>query len=327
MTTRRTLLSVISASMIAAPLIAYAQKPPARMARITVLVAGDESSFAGQLAILRSSLHDLGFTEQSNLVIEARFADGNYARLDALAAELVKLNVDVIVASGTDASRAAQKATTVIPIVMAGVADPLASGLVKSLARPGGNITGLSGFLGETITKQIELLLDLVPKLSRLAILDHPENASHPALFASLINAAQKVRVHVLRVEARTAQEIDKAFAEMARQRAQAVIVVSDTLFIQQGRQIAELALKYRLQSVTRGETVAAGGLMSYGQELGNSYRQAANYVGKILKGAKPADLPVEQPTKFELLINRKTAKALGLTIPPSLLISAKVIE
>jgi putative ABC transport system substrate-binding protein len=327
MTTRRKLLLVIGASVIAAPLFASAQKPPAKMARIAVLAAGGESSFTGQLAILRSSLRDLGFAEQKNMVIEARYSEGNYARLGELAAELVKLDVDVIVASGTDACRAAQKATTTIPIVMAGVADPVGSGLVKSLAWPGGNITGPSGFLGETITKQLELLLDLVPKLLRLAILVNPENSSHPPLLASMIKAAQKSRVNVLRVEARTAQEIDKAFAEIARQNAQAVIVVSDTLFIQQGRQIAQLAVKYRLPSVTRGETVAVGGLMSYGPEQGNSYRQAAIYVGKILKGAKPADLPVEQPTKFELLINGKTAKALGLTIPPSLLISAKVIE
>ena len=274
-------------------------------------------------------MREFGYVEGKNLVIEWRFADGEAERLPDLAAELVRLKVDVMVSGSSQAISALQKATTTIPIVMATSVDPIGSGFVKSLARPGGNITGFSNLTSDIGTKQLELLLGIVPKLSRVAVLVNPVN---PALatFLKYVQAdAQKVRVAVLPLEARTAQEIENTFPVITRGKAEAVIVAPDALFIQQYREIAELAAKYRLPSVSSfREYVEAGGLMSYGPNVTEQFRRAASYVDKIFKGAKPSDLPVEQSTKFELLINGKTAKALGLTIPQSVLLRAdRVIE
>jgi len=274
-------------------------------------------------------MRELGYVEGKNLVIEWRFADNKYERLPDLAADLVRLKVDVIVTAGPAATSAAQKATTTIPIVFGGANDPVGSGFVKSLARPAGNITGLSNVSVEMSPKLLEMLLSTMPKLSRVAVLMNPSNSGHATMLKNVQAAAQKANVKVLPVEARTPQEIETGFSVMTKENAKAVIVVRDALFNQQVRQIAELAAKNRLSSIAQiREYVDAGGLMSYGPSITDSYRRAATYVDKIFKGAKPGDLPVEQPTKFELLINRKTAKALGLTVPQSLLISAdKVIE
>jgi putative ABC transport system substrate-binding protein len=274
-------------------------------------------------------MRDLGYIEGKNLEIEWRFADSNVERLSGLAAELVQLKVDAIVSGNTPPTREAQKATTAITIIMTSVGDPIGSGFVKSLAHPGGNITGLSILTGETSPKLLEMTLAMVPKLARVAVLINPDNADNGRVLKSIQMAAQKTRIRIFPQEARAPQDIDKAFATMARQNAGAVIVSNDVLFFRQRRQIVELAAKYRLPAMTgRKDNVEAGYLMSYGTNLPDVYRRAATFVDKIFKGAKPADLPVEQPTKFELIINGKTAKALGLKIPQSLLVSAdKMIE
>src|SRR5216684_419917 len=267
-------------------------------------------------------MRELGYVEGRNLVVEWRFADGKLERLPGLAAELVQLKVDVIVVQSSPAISAAQKATTTIPIVMTSAGDPVGSRFVKSLARPGGNITGLSNMSGDIAAKFIDLLRSVVPKLSRVAMLT--PSTSYGELSKSVQAAAQKAGVKTLVAEASTPQEIENAFSMMVREKADAVFVGSPTVFAQQHRQIAELALKYRMPSLFQDRvTVEAGGLMSYGQKFTDFYLLAATYVDKILKGSKPGDLPVEQPVSFELVVNLKTAKALGLTIPQSLLLRA----
>jgi putative ABC transport system substrate-binding protein len=277
----------------------------------------------------RQGMRELGYVEGKNLVIEWRSAEGNNERLPGLATELVNLKVDVIVTAGTPATSAAQKATTTISIVMGSVADPVGNGFVKSLTQPAGNITGLSNMAGDVSPKQLEMLLDMVPKLSRVALLVNPTNAANLKSLEIVQAAGQKLGVKILRADARTPQEIDNAFSWIRQQNADALMMWTEPLFLQQKSQIAELTAKHRLPAMGGDRIYSeAGVLMSYGSNIADQYRRAATYVGKILKGAKPADLPVEQPTKFELVINSKTAKALGLTIPQSLLVSAdKVIE
>ena len=277
----------------------------------------------------RQGMRELGYVEGKNLVIEWRSAEGKYERLPGLATELVNLKVDVIVTAGTPATSAAQKATTTISIVMGSVADPVGNGFVKSLARPAGNITGLSNMSGDVSPKQLEMLLGMVPKLSRVALLVNPANPANVKSLEIVQAEGQKRGVKILRADARTPQEIDNAFSWIRQQNAGALMVWTEPLFLQQKSQIAELTAKHRLPSMGGDRMFSeAGVLMSYGPNIADQFRRAATYVDKIFKGARPADLPVEQPTKFELVINRKTAKALGLTIPQSLLISAdKVIE
>jgi putative ABC transport system substrate-binding protein len=277
----------------------------------------------------RQGMRELGYVDGKNLVIEWRSADSKVERLPGLAAELVKMNVDIILTAGTQATSAAQKSTTMLPIVMVSVGDPVAAGFVKSLARPAGNITGLSNLNVDLSPKRLEMLLSMVPRLSRAAVLVNPSNTSNIQTLESTQAEGRKRGVKILRVEARTPQEIENAFALMMRESAGAVIVASDAFFNQQARQIAELAIKHRMPSISAFLDYAeAGVLMTYGSNTTDLYRRAATHVDKILKGAKPGDLPVEQPTRFELIINGKTAKALGLKIPQSLLIMAdKVIE
>jgi putative ABC transport system substrate-binding protein len=269
-------------------------------------------------------MRELGYIEGKNLVIEWRFADGDNERLHKLAAELVGLKVDVIVTAGVPPTSAAAKATTIIPIVMGTATDPLGSGLIKSLAYPGGNITGLSNISVDISSKHLEMLRGMVPTLSRVAVLLDPGTSSHKAILKSIEGAAQKVSTTVLPVEAHTPDDIEKAFAKIVQQGAGAVIVPLSPVFNQRTRHIAGLAAKYRLPSVSGFvEFAEAGGLMSYGQNLTEHYRRSAIYVDKIFKGAKPGDLPVEQSAKFDMVINRKTANALGLKIPGALLIGA----
>ena len=259
--------------------------------------------------------------EGQNIVIESRWAEGQYDRYPALAADLVRSRVDVIVAVSGAATQAVQQATRTIPIVMSLVNDPVGSGLVAALARPGGNVTGLTIVSPDLVGKELELLKEVAPKASRVAILRHPDN---PASSAQLREAEAAARVLGLRLQtlaARNPQEIDGAFAAMTRERAGALLILADPLFTRQRRQLAELAMKRRLSSIFwTAEYAEAGGLMVYGASTLDLERRAAPYVDKILKGAKPGDLPVEQPTTFELIINLRTAKAIGLTIPPSLL-------
>jgi putative tryptophan/tyrosine transport system substrate-binding protein len=274
-------------------------------------------------------MRDLGYIEGRNLVIEWRFADNDVGRLAALATVLVNLKVDLIVASGTPVISAAQKATTTIPIVMPTSNDPVGSGFVASLGRPGGNTTGLSNLSSDISPKIVEVLLSAAPKVSRVAMLVNPRNSSNAANAINLQIALQGGGRIGLPVEASTAEDIGGGFIKMKEQNADAIVVAPDAVFVEQRERIADLAIKHRLPSMfSFREHVEAGGLMSYGQHLGDSYRRAATYVDRIFKGAKPGELPIEQSTKLELVINLRTAKALGLEAPPMLLARAdEVIE
>ena len=329
MNNRRKLLVALGASVIAAPHASFAQQP-GKVWRVGFLAlrGRPDSLDSGNHGAFRQGMRELGYVEGGNLVIEWRFAEERSERLTDLAAELILGKVDVIVTTSAPTTQAAQKATANIPIVMGATGDPVNSGFVKSLARPGGNITGLSTITADLGPKYMEMLLSMVPKLSRVAVLIDPSNSAHTAILKAVEAAASRVGVRIVPSEARTPQEIDGAFSVMVREKAGAVIV-NGAFFNVYGRQIAELAAKYRLASISPFRSyVEAGGLTSYGPNMADMYRRAAKYVDKIFRGANPADLPVEQPTKFELFINRKTAKTLGLTIPQSLLISAdKVIE
>ena len=264
-----------------------------------------------------------------NLVIEWRSAEGKAERLPELAAELVRLKVDALAAASTPAVQAAQKATTTIPIVIITAADPVGNGLVKSLARPGGNTTGLSSMSTTLGPKLLELLRGMVPKVARVAVLVNPANVAINSILKDIQAAAQTLGVTIQSVEASTPAEIANGFPAMARQKAGALIVPREALFQQQKNQIVELAAKHRLPSIGGyGEYVEAGGLMSYGQNLGEPLKRAATYVDKIFKGANAGELPVEQPTTFELFVNLKTARMLGLKVPQTILVQAtKVIE
>ncbi len=328
MNNRRKLVIALGASALAASLRSFAQQQ-AKVPRIGFLGATSAADYEKEMGAMRAGLRELGYTEGKNIDFESRWAEGKYDQLPALAAELVRLKVELIVTRGTPATRAAQEATTAIPIVMVSVGDPVGGGFVQSMARPGGNITGFTPSAGDISAKLLEMLLSMAPKLSRVAVLMNPGNSIHTRVLQTVQAAAQRTNAKILPVEARTAPEIEKAFSTMTREKAGAVIVPRDALLIQQARKIAELAAKNRLLSISSfQEFVDAGGLMSYGSDNVDTFRRAATYVDKILKGAKPGDLPVDQPTRFELIINGKTAKALGLKIPQSLLISAgKVIE
>jgi len=277
----------------------------------------------------RQGLHDLGYVEGRNIALEPRWADGRYDQLPVLAAGLVRLKADVIVTVGGAATRAAQQETKTIPIVMSTVIDPLRSGLVTSLARPGGNVTGLSIMAPDLVGKELQLLKEVAPKVSRVALLWNPDNPGGAAEVREAEGAAQVLGLQLLTLEARNAQEIDSAFTKMTKKRTGALLTFPDAVFSHQRRQIAELAAKGRLPSIFGGtDYPAVGGLMAYSANVVDLERRAATYVDRILKGARPGDLPVEQPTTFELIINLKTAKAIGVTIPPSLLQRAsRVIE
>jgi putative ABC transport system substrate-binding protein len=310
--------------LLAAPFAAVTAQPREKVPRVGYLNPGSSSDPLTQrrLEAFRQGLRELGYVDGRNIAIEARWAEGKYDRYPALAADLVRLKVDVIVAQGGTATQAAQQATRTIPIVMSLVLDPVGSGIVPSLARPGGNVTGTSFMAPDLVGKQLELLKELVPKVSRVAFLLHPANPGSALILREAEAAARILEVRPQILEARSPQEIDSAFAAMTRERAGALLIFPDPLFGTQRRQIAELAAKRRLPAIHGGtpDYAEAGGLMVYSPNILDLKRRAATYVDKILKGAKPADLPVEQPTKFELIINLKAAKALGLTIPPSLL-------
>jgi len=322
---------VLVVGLALAPLAVGAQQA-AKVARIGYLSTNLATNPHIQEAF-RQGLRDLGYVEGRNVVIEYRDAEGKYERLPALAAELVALKVDVIVAAaGNNLAMAAKQATRTIPIVFAAVSDPVAFGLVTSLARPGGNVTGTSVISSELVGKRLELLTQAVPGVSRVAILWLPgalgERTEKDMLQQADV-AARALGVRLQFVEARGPADLDRAFSDMTRARAGALTVLPSNMFLREHRRLVDLAAKHRLPAVyTVKEYVDAGGLMTYGPNLADVVRRAATYVDKILKGAKPAELPVEQPTKFELVINLKTAKALGLTIPPSVLGRAdQVIE
>lgn len=320
----------LGAGSLAAPFALLAQNP-GKVWRVGFLTmrSRPESFDTNVFGAFRAGLRERGYVEGNNLLIEWRFAEGKPERLAGLAAELVQLNVDVIVTAASQPTAAAQKATSTIPIVIGSAGDPVASGFVQSLARPGGNITGISENADDIVAKLLEMLVRIRPRLALVAVLTNPDNPALATRLKVIQDAAKSIGVATLSTEARNAKDIGDAFALMALKKAEALIVPTDPVFINQWRLIAELALKYRLPSTGgSGEYPQVGGLLSYGPNFPDNYRRSAAYVDKILKGAKPADLPVEQPTRYELIINRKTASALGLTIPQSILISAeKVVE
>ena len=325
---RRSLMLLLGGALIANPLAARAQQKAMRV--IGYLGSSSASLEPHYVEAFRQKLRELGHVEGENLTIEYRWAEGQDDRLPELAAELVRLQPDVIVTTGTPGTLAAKQATSTIPIVMASVGDPVGRGFVASLARPGGNITGVSNLAVALTGKWLEYLKQIVPTLSQMAVLRNASNPTHALFWAEAQSAAARLGLQLRGVEVRTSDDVDGAFATIIRERSAALVVLPDPLLAGclRGR-IAELAMKNRLPAMyTFKEQAEAGGLLSYGPSLSVNYRHAATYVDKILKGAKPADLPVEQPTKFELVINLKTAKALGLTIPQSLLLRAdEVIE
>jgi len=317
---RDTVLALLALG--AAPLAAEAQQA-AKIARIGYLETNPVTSPHVHEAFLQG-LRDLGYVEGRNLVIEYRDAEGKVERLPALAAELVALKVDVIVASGTLAALAAKQTTRTLPIVFSPAGDPVGSGLVTSLARPGGNVTGLSAFAPELVGKRLELLKQAVPGVSRVAVLWQPgafgERTEKDILKRAEV-AGRDLHLPLQFVEARGPADFARAFSDMSIARADALTVLASNMFVSEGRRLVDLAAAKRLPAVySARELVDAGGLMSYGANLADLNRRAATYVDRILKGTKPADLPVEQPAKFELILNLKTAKALGLTIPQAVL-------
>ena len=327
---RRAFLGTLTGGLLAAPLAPEAQ-PAAKAPRIGFLALNAAASPYQQEAFLRG-LRDLGYVDGRNVVVEYRSAEGKSERLPALAAELVALGVDVIVAPGTVAALAAKQATRTIAIVFPVAADPVASGLVTSLARPAGNVTGLSLLASELVGKCMEQLKQAVPAVSRVAVLWQPAalgERTEKDMLKGANDAGRALGLRLQFVEARGPDDFDRAFSDMTRARAGALTIFATPMFNSERRHLVDLAAKNRLPAVyPYREAVEAGGLMSYGPNGADMFRRAATYVDRILKGAKPGDLPVEQATKFDLVINLKTAKSLGLTIPPSLLQRAdQVIE
>lgn len=284
---------------------------------------------ANLIGPFRDGLRDLGYVEGQNILIEYRWAEGNYQRFPELIAELIASKVDVIVTAGTPATQAYQKARTSIPLVMVAVGDPVGTGIVASLNRPGGNITGLTSISPDLESKRIELLREVIPELSHIAVLWNPKNAFHAIENKQVETAAASFRMKVLYLGVETQDQIGNAFAQILEEGPEALLVLADRVFLHNRALIMDFATKYHLPGVYAYlELVEAGGLMSYGPSYADMHKRAATYVHKILKGAKPADLPVEQPTKFNLVVNLKTAKALDLKIPQSLLLRAdEVIE
>jgi putative ABC transport system substrate-binding protein len=317
-------------AVAAAAAVRTVAQPAAKVPRIGTLAPGSPGSFPHLREAFRQGLRDHGYVEGRNIVIEDRFAEGSVERLAELAAELVRLQVDVIVATPTVSAVAARKATASIPIVAVSVADPVRLGLAASLARPGGNVTGMAFSVGfESITKGLQVLKEALPAARRVAVLSNASNPSQPLAVGDLATAGRSLDLELQLLEVRGPDDFDAAFAAMARQRAAALLVVADTMFIRQRARLAELAAKYRLPSMHGvRENVEAGGLLAFGPSLTAQQRRAAAYVDKILRGAKPGDLPIEQPRQFELVINLRTAKTLGIAMSQSLLLRAdEVIE
>jgi putative ABC transport system substrate-binding protein len=326
---RRELLRAVTLGLLAAPLVAEAQSP-AKVPRIGIL-GGTSPEVSAVLRGFFERFRELGYVEGQNVVIEGRYYGDRLDRLPALAAELVRLPVAVIVAGAAPAPEAAHRATNTIPIVMAGLhPDPIGRGLVVSFARPGGNVTGVALEISAFRGKQLQILKETVPGLGRVAVLSDPANPLHALELRGLEVAARALKVRLHMMEARTPSEFVEVFSVMTRERAGAVVVLGGSMLYTHRARLAELAIENRLPAMLTGgrDSVEAGGLVAYGADLGAGFRRAADYVDRILKGAKPSELPVEQPTKFELAINLKTAKALGLAIPPAVLARAdRVIQ
>jgi ABC-type uncharacterized transport system substrate-binding protein len=321
--------SILLAMMLLAVGVTAQAQQPKQIPRIGFLNPVSPSTISARIEAFRQGLRELGYVEGKNIVIEWRSSEGKADRLPGLAAELVRLKADVIVTIGPPATRAAKQATATIPIVMAYDDDPVGSGFVASLARPSGNITGLATLAPEVSGKQLELLKEIIAKLSRVAVIGTATRPGNPQALREINLAADAVGVQLQYVEVQVPQEIETAFRAATKEHADAVLVLSNPILISQRKQIADLAIKNKLPVIyNRPEFVEDGGLVFYGVSYTDLLRRAATYVDKILKGANPADLPVEQPTKFELVINLKTAKQIGVTIPPNVLARAdKVIK
>jgi len=324
---RRELITLLG-GVAAWPLAARAQQP-GRVWRIGVLETVSQALNTTNMDAFQQGLRALGYVEGQNYALEYRSSDGDDDRFLDLATELVRLNVDLIVTRGTPAALAAKKATNTVPVVMAASGDPLSYGLIASLARPGGNITGLSALTSETFSKRIELLKEFVPTVAQISALLNMSNPGLARQWSEIEKAARKLGIQPQLSDIRKRDDIERAFDAAGKQDANALIIGTDTLTQSNSQFIVGLAEKHRIPALYASiEFIAAGGLFAYGVNYPDLYRTAATYVDKILKGAKPGDLPVQQPTKFELVINLKTARALGLTVPPTLLATAdEVIE
>ena len=320
---RRAFIRSVVSGLIAAPLAARAQQA-GKVHRIGFLGNSTPALETNLVGPFREGLRELGYVEGRNILIEYRWAEGKYERFPALIGELMALKVDVIVTAGTPATLAVKRATATIPLIMVAVGDPVGTGLVASLALPGGNTTGLTSIAPDLEGKRLEMLNAIVPKLSRVAILWNPDNAFHVKAEKEARAAAQTLSVRVHSVGVRTTEDLDRAFDTILRERPGAFIMLADRIFLHNRALIVDFAAHNRLPAVyAYRELVEAGGLMSFGPNYADMHRRAATYVDKILKGAKPGDLPVELPTKFEFVINLKSAKALGLRIPQPVLLQA----
>lgn len=325
MNNRRKLIIALGAGALAAPFRSFAQQR-GKIYRIGYLAPDSASDRAAYVESMREGLRDLGYIENKTILIEFRWADGKYERLPALAAELVRLNVDVLVSSGTPCTIAAKQATSTIPIVMVGVGDPIANGLVESLARPAGNVTGLALLGPELMVKRMELIQEVSPRTKQVAMLINLNNLSNAntSKFAEI--AAASLKIGLQKYGITNLDEIKSAFAAMAKRGVDAVVFTFDPALIKNYVAIAILAEKQRLPAFGPAEFAEAGGLIGLGGRQSEIYRRAATYIDKILKGAKPADVPVEQPTMFDLVVNMKTAKTLGIKIPQSILVRANTV-
>jgi len=328
MRTTARLIVMLAVGLLAAAPVADAQ-PSVRTPRIGILLTGSPSTGAPYLDAFRQGLRELGHVEGRTVAMEYRWVEERSDRFTDVAADLVRGNVDLIVVWGTTAATAAKRATNTIPIVFVAAGDPIGTGLAASLARPGGNVTGVTNMSADLIGKLLELLKEVVPGLTRVAALRNPGNPVSAPLLEWVQVAARALGVQLQVVEVQHPKEFESGFAAMTRERAGSLIVLADPMFLSERTRIVDLAEKNRMPAVFNvRQYVEAGGLMAYGPSLVDLFRTAATYADKILKGAKPADLPIQQPTKFELVVNLKTAQALGITLPPSILIRAEeVIE
>jgi putative tryptophan/tyrosine transport system substrate-binding protein len=319
---------LVSVMLLAVAVIAEAQQPAKKVSRIGILTGQSSSVASSRVAAFRKGLIELGYIEGKNIAIEQRYADGRLERLPELATEITRLKVDVILALGTPAALAAKQATTTVPIIMTG-GDPVRAGIVSSLARPGGNVTGLSDATVDVSTKRLELLKEVVPKLSRVAIMWNPLNPTNPLQLKDTQDAGPALGMTVYAVEVKGVDDFDRAFSAIKKDGAGGLLVPGDPMFGTEGKRIDDFAVRNRLPVMHSGlGSVDRGGLMGYATSLPDLAHRAATYVDKILKGTKPTDLPVEAAMKFELSINLKTAKQIGLTIPPNVLARAdKVIR
>lgn len=325
---RRKFVALLGGVVAAWPFAARTQRG-GKIPRVGYLGNSTAALEANLIGPFREGLREHGYEEGRNVEIVLRWAEGRYERFPALIAELIAANVDVIVTAGTPAMLAVKKATSTVPVVMAAVGDPVGTGIVSNLARPGGNITGLSAIAPDLEGKRLELLRELVPHLARVAFFLNPANEFHTASMRQALPAAQALKIELLPLEVSKSEDLETAFTSIVKQKADGLLILADRVFLHNRQRMMDFATEHRLPSVNAyRELVEAGGLTSYGPDYGEMHRRAADYVDRILKGARPGDLPVEQPTRFTLIVNLRAAKALGLEVPPTLVARAdEVIE